>query len=104
MNAWSHYLGVKNIQMVPDGTGQFTKSMGMLINKDHLGFGMRSWRYSAVINNCVVEKMFVEPGFNNFSADDDPYTVSKPEHMNIYLQQSDPRHDQPLPNLDINPS
>ena len=48
--------------------------------------------------------MFVEPGFNQYSDDDDPYTVSSPEHMLKYLQQTDPRHDQPLPNIDINPS
>ena len=109
MNAWARDLQIKNVKMIPDGGGTFSRNLGMLVNKPAQGFGMRSWRYSAVINNCVVEKMFVEPGFNNFSADDDPYTVSKPAHMDIYLQQTDPRHDQPLPNildkpLDINPS
>jgi peroxiredoxin len=46
---------------------------------------MRSWRYAAVVNDGVVEKMFEEPGFNNFSDDDDPYVVSKPEIVKNYL-------------------
>ena len=53
----------------------------MLLNKPKQGFGMRSWRYSAIINNGVVEQFFEEPGFNNESDDDDPYTVSAPEHV-----------------------
>ena len=53
----------------------------MLVNKPKQGFGMRSWRYSAIINDGVVEQFFEEPGFNNESNDDDPYTVSSPEHV-----------------------
>ena len=60
--------------------------MGMLVNKPKQGFGMRSWRYSAIINNGVVEQFFEEPGFNNESNDDDPYTVSSPEHVITKLQ------------------
>ena len=81
MNAWARDLEIKNVVMIPDGCGTFTRSMGMLVNKPKQGFGMRSWRYSAVINNGVVEKFFEEPGFNNESNDDDPYTVSSPEHV-----------------------
>ena len=81
MNAWARDLGIKNVKMIPDGDGTFTRSMGMLVNKPKQGFGMRSWRYSAIINNGVVEQFFEEPGFNNESNDDDPYTVSAPEHV-----------------------
>ena len=81
MNAWARDLGIKNVKMIPDGDGTFTRSMGMLVNKPAQGFGMRSWRYSAIINNGVVEQFFEEPGFNNESNDDDPYTVSAPEHV-----------------------
>ena len=81
MNAWARDLGIKNVKMIPDGDGTFTRSMGMLVNKPKQGFGMRSWRYSAIINNGVVEQFFEEPGFNNESNDDDPYTVSSPEHV-----------------------
>jgi len=87
MNAWSHYLGVKNIDLIPDGTGQFTRLMGMLINKDHNGFGMRSWRYALVADNMEIEKMFVEPGINDTGNDDDPYEETKPENVLKFLKQ-----------------
>jgi len=85
MNAWSRDLEIKNVKMIPDGCGTFTSNMGMLVAKPLQGFGMRSWRYAAVVNDGVVEKMFEEPGFNNFSDDDDPYVVSKPEIVKNYL-------------------
>ena len=96
MNAWARDLEIKNVKMIPDGCGTFTRNLGMLVNKPKQGFGLRSWRYSAVINDGKIEKMFVEPGFNQYSDDDDPYTVSSPEHMNMYLQQTYPGHDQPF--------
>ena len=85
MNAWSRDLEIKHVKMIPDGCGTFTSNMGMLVAKPAQGFGMRSWRYAAVINDGVVEKMFEEPGFNNFSDDDDPYVISKPEIVKNYL-------------------
>jgi len=81
MNAWARDLGIKNVKMIPDGDGTFTRSMGMLVNKPKQGFGMRSWRYAAIVNNGTIENMFIEPGQNDFSDDDDPYTVSSPEHV-----------------------
>ena len=81
MNAWARDLGIKNVKMIPDGCGTFTSNMGMLVAKPKQGFGMRSWRYSAIINDGVVENFFEEPGFNDFSNDDDPYTVSSPENV-----------------------
>ena len=81
MNAWARDLEIKNVVMIPDGCGTFTRSIGMLVIKPIQWFGMRSWRYSAIINNGVVEHFFEEPGFNNESNDDDPYTVSSPEHV-----------------------
>ena len=81
MNAWARDLGIKNVKMIPDGDGTFTRSMGMLVNKPKQGFGMRSWRYAAIVNDGTIENMFIEPGQNDFSDDDDPYTVSSPEHI-----------------------
>ena len=81
MNAWARDLGIKNVKMIPDGCGTFTSNMGMLVAKPKQGFGMRSWRYSAFINDGYVEVLKEEPGFNNFSDDDDPYEVSDPETM-----------------------
>ena len=81
MNAWARDLGIKNVKMIPDGDGTFTRSMGMLVNKPKQGFGMRSWRYAAIVNGGTIDQMFIEPGQNDFSDDDDPYTVSSPEHV-----------------------
>jgi len=87
MNAWARDLEIQHVKMIPDGCGTFTSNMGMLVAKPAQGFGMRSWRYAAVVNDGVVEKMFEEPGFNNFSDDDDPYVVSKPEIVKNYLNE-----------------
>ena len=85
MNAWARDLKIKNVKMIPDGDGAFTRSLGMLVNKPAQGFGLRSWRYSAFIDNKEIKQMFIEPGLNNLSNDDDPYEVSDPETMLRYL-------------------
>ena len=81
MNAWARDLQIKNVKMIPDGCGTFTRSMGMLVNKPAQGFGMRSWRYSALIDNMEVKHFNEEPGYNNASADDDPFEVSDADTM-----------------------
>jgi peroxiredoxin len=78
VHQWKRHLGVKKLQFLPDGSGQFTRRMGMLVNKEHLGFGYRSWRYVMVVNDGVVEKWLEEPGINDEGLDDDPYTVTAP--------------------------
>ena len=85
MNAWAKQQGIKNVKCIPDGSGNFTRYMGMLIGKNHLGFGNRSWRYMAVINDGIVEKWWQEPGINNDGVDDDPYVESTPENCCKYL-------------------
>ena len=87
MNAWARDLKIKNLKMIPDGDGVFTGTKGMLVNKPKQGFGMRSWRYSAFIDNRRIKKINEEPGMNNFSSDDDPYEVSDPETMLRYLEE-----------------
>jgi peroxiredoxin len=62
--------------------------MGMLVNKDHLGFGYRSWRYAMVVDDGVVEKWFEEPGINDHGLDQDPYTVTAPEVVLEHLRQT----------------
>ncbi len=81
MYQWGLKLGLKNIKMLPDGSGRFTRLMGMLVDKDALGFGMRSWRYAMVVDSGVVTAWFEEPGINDDGADQDPYTVSTPENV-----------------------
>ena len=87
MNAWALHMKIKNVKMIPDGSGNFTRFMGMLIGKNHLGFGLRSWRYMTVINDNTIEKWWQEPGINNEGTDDDPYIESTPDNMVKYLQQ-----------------
>ena len=89
MNAWAYKMGIKNIKLIPDGNGSFTKQIGMLISKDHNGFGIRSWRYMAVITDGVVEKWREEPGINNDGSDDDPYGETMPEKCLEYLAGSE---------------
>ena len=86
MNAWAKDLKIKKVKLLPDGTGIFTKGMDMLVNKDHLGFGMRSWRYSAHVINGEIKRMFVEPGINNAGDDKDPFTVSDANTMLKYIK------------------
>ena len=86
MNAWADRMDIKNVKMIPDGSGNFTRFMGMLIGKNHLGFGNRSWRYMAVVNDGAVEKWWQEPGINNEGTDDDPYVESTPDNMIDYLK------------------
>ena len=84
---WARHLGVTRVKFLPDGSGNFTRRMGMLINKDHLGFGYRSWRYAMVVNDGVIEKWLEEPGINDVGSDDDPYTVTNPETLLEYLRE-----------------
>ena len=80
MNAWAKDQGLTNVKVIPDGSGLFTSGMGMLVAKDNVGFGVRSWRYAMVVNDGVVEKWFEEPGREN-NCPDDPYGESSPQNI-----------------------
>ncbi|WP_027155270.1 peroxiredoxin [Mesorhizobium sp. WSM2561] len=80
INAWGKALGLRKVRLIPDGSGEFTRKMGMLVAKDNVGFGMRSWRYAAVINDGVVEQWFEEEGFSD-NCETDPYGVSSPQNI-----------------------
>jgi glutaredoxin-like protein len=80
MNAWLADQEAENITVIPDGNGEFTAGMEMLVDKDDLGFGKRSWRYSMLVNDGVVEKMFIEPNVPG-----DPFEVSDADTMLAYL-------------------
>jgi len=86
MNAWFRDQKISRVKPIGDGEGKFTKEVGMLVNKPKQGFGMRSWRYSAFVDNCKVVKMFVEDGKNNESNDSDPFMVSDANTMLNYLK------------------
>jgi peroxiredoxin len=84
MNAWARDLNINNVQTIPDGNCEFTRAMGMEVKKNNLGFGVRSWRYAAIINNGTIEKVFEESGkSDNFS--DDPYQETSPDNILSYL-------------------
>jgi glutaredoxin-like protein len=80
MNEWKKDQRAENITFIPDGNGEFTEGMGMLVDKNDLGFGKRSWRYSMLVRDGVVEKIFVEP-----DASGDPFEVSDADTMLEYL-------------------
>lgn len=80
MNAWKEGQDAHNITFLPDGNGEFSEGMGMLVDKSAIGFGKRCWRYSMVVNDGIIEKMFIEqdvPG--------DPFEVSDADTMLDYV-------------------
>src|SRR6187402_1609051 len=79
MYQWGRHLGVEKVKLLPDGSGDFTRRMGMLIRKDHLGFGERSWRYAMVVDDGEIVGWFEEPGINDQGLDEDPYGESAPD-------------------------
>ncbi len=96
MNAWAQDQNIQNIKLIPDGNAYFTRSMGMLVSKSNLGFGSRSWRYAAVVDNGIIEKIFVENGCRD-NADTDPYEVSTPETVLEYVETVKKTTQEPLP-------
>jgi glutaredoxin-like protein len=80
MNEWQHSQKADRITFLPDGNGDFTAGMGLLVGKEDLGFGKRSWRYSMLVRDGVVEKMFIEP-----EEPGDPFKVSDADTMLAYL-------------------
>jgi len=80
MDAWKEHQDAEHVRLIPDGNGEFTAGLGMLVDKSDLGFGKRSWRYSMLVKNGVIEKMFIEddvPG--------DPFNVSDADTMLQYI-------------------
>ena len=80
MNEWKKTQEADNITFIPDGNGEFTEQMGMLVDKENLGFGKRSWRYSMLVTDGVIKKMFIEP-----EVEGDPFEVSDAETMLNYI-------------------
>lgn len=90
MNKWAQSQGIEKVKVIPDGSGLFTKKMGMLVDKSNLGFGLRSWRYAAIVNDGEIEAWFEEPGRED-RIDADPYGVTAPKNILRYLQKSESR-------------
>lgn len=85
MYQWGLQQKAENVFLLPDGNGEFTRKMGMLVDKSNLGFGMRSWRYSMVVDNGEIEQMFIEPDFGD-NCPTDPFEVSDADTMLKYLK------------------
>lgn len=80
MNAWARQQGIEKVKMLPDGNGEFTRQMGMLVKKENLGFGMRSWRYAMLVDDMRITDIWVENGFLD-NQEHDPYEYSSPQHV-----------------------
>jgi len=80
MNSWAGDQKADNILFIPDGNGEFSSGMGMLVEKDDIGFGNRSWRYSMLVKDGVIDKMFIEP-----DQPGDPFEVSDADTMLNYI-------------------
>lgn len=85
MYQWGKSQNATNVFLLPDGNGEFTRKMGMLVDKSNLGFGMRSWRYSMYVENGNVTKAFIENGFED-NCPTDPFEVSDADTMLNYLK------------------
>ena len=80
MEEWQKTQHADKVTFIPDGNGEFTEQMGMLVDKNNLGFGKRSWRYSMLVKDGVIEKMFIEP-----EVEGDPFEVSDADTMLKYI-------------------
>jgi peroxiredoxin len=79
-NAWAEANNLEHVQVVPDGSGKFTEAMNMLVDKDNLGFGRRSWRYAAVVDNGSITDWFIEEGREDNHCGD-PYMFTDPAYI-----------------------
>jgi glutathione-dependent peroxiredoxin len=89
MEEWGRDQGCRHVTLLPDGNGAFTAAMGMLVDKSDLNFGKRSWRYSMLVRDGLIEKMFIEP-----DEPGDPYRVSDADTMLDYLDPGSRKPDQ----------
>jgi peroxiredoxin len=87
MNAWAQDQNIEKVTLIPDGNAYFTRSMGMLVNKSNLGFGNRSWRYVAIVDNGIIEKLFIEEGLRD-NSDVDPYEETTPDKVLEYVSEN----------------
>jgi peroxiredoxin len=85
MFQWGKKIGTNQVLLLPDGNAEFTRRMGMLIDRSAFGMGMRSWRYSLLLNGLEIETAFVEEGIDS-QIPEDPLKVSDADTMLAHLQ------------------
>ena len=83
MNAWFESLGIEKVKPLPDGNGDLARQLGLLVKKENLGFGLRSWRYAMLVSEGSVELLNIEPNLQD-NCKTDPYEKSKPE---VFLEE-----------------
>jgi len=88
MNAWARDQKLENVKVIPDGSGTFTRQMGMLVDKDNLGFGYRSWRYAMLVRDKEIVALWPEEGYRD-NADTDPYGESSPQAILERIREMD---------------
>jgi peroxiredoxin len=83
MNAWFEQQGIEKVKPLPDGNGELARQLGLLVKKENLGFGLRSWRYAMLVSEGSVELLSIEPNLQD-NCKTDPYEKSKPE---VFLEE-----------------
>lgn len=89
MSEWAKDQESQNVALTPDGNGEFTEQLGMLVDKSDLGFGKRSWRYSTLVKDRVIAKQFIEP-----EKPGDPFEVSDADTMMNFINPQAKKPDQ----------
>lgn len=74
LDAWVKEQGAgEDVMMLADGNADFAEAVGLVIDVSKFGMGIRSQRYSMVVEDKVVKKLFVEEAGD--------FKVSSAEHM-----------------------
>ena len=90
MNAWAKSLNIEKVKMIPDGNGEFTYGLGMLVSKNNIGFGNRSWRYAAVVNNKIIDGWWQEEGMED-NCTLDPFESTDARQVLNWIQNTPQR-------------
>jgi peroxiredoxin len=77
---WARQQNIRNVGVVADGNGEFTRSLDLLLDRSDKCMGQRSRRYSMLVRDGKVQKLFIEP-----LQGDDPYSVSDADTMLSYI-------------------
>jgi peroxiredoxin len=85
MFQWAKAQGIEKVFMLPDGNGAFSRKMGMLVDRSAQGMGMRSWRYSMLVEDGRITALFSEPGLRD-NPPGVPLEVSGAETMLAHLR------------------
>ncbi len=88
MFQWGRQLGIEKVKLLPDGNAHFTCGMEMLVQKENLGFGDRSWRYSMLVKDGQIQRIFAEEGKED-NCESDPFECSDSRTMLDYIKSLD---------------